>query len=231
MKISCLVVDDVALNRRAMTDLIEGIEAFEAAGECSSAEETKAVLTELEPDVMFLDIEMPGMSGMELLKSIPDPPLTVITTSHREFAAEGYELNVFDFLVKPISRERFQKCADKILEYFREKKKPALGDQFFLKEGNRYVRIRYDEVKYIESMRDFLTIHLDKSKYGIAQSLKSFCAKLPADQFLRVHRSYIVPIRRIESIEGNYLRIQELRIPIGDVYRKVVMKTLLGFTY
>lgn len=228
MKITCLIVDDVPLNRRAMADLVGEAEFLEVAGECSNSTEALAALTELEPDVMFLDIGLPGLSGLEFLKSLTDPPLTIITTSYKEFAAESYEMRVFDYLLKPVTRERFQKSSERIVQHFRNKKNPLLPDQFFLKDGNRYVRIRYEEVKYIEAMRDFVVVYLDKAKYSSMQTMKTFASKLPEDQFIRVHRSYIVPIRRIEAIEGNILRIHDMKIPISDSYRNQVMKTLLG---
>jgi DNA-binding LytR/AlgR family response regulator len=230
MKISCLVVDDVALNRQALLDLAGEVEFLNIAGQCSNAQEALNAISELEPDIIFLDIEMPGMSGLEFLKSLADPPLTVITTSHPEFAVEGYEMQVFDYIVKPVTRERFHKCAERIVRYFKEKRKPLLADQFFLKDGNRYVRIRYDEVKYIEAMRDFVVVYLDKTKYATMQTMKNFAARLPEDQFIRVHRSYIVPIKKIEAIESGVLRIQEMKIPISDSYRAQVMKALLGST-
>jgi DNA-binding LytR/AlgR family response regulator len=228
MKISCLIVDDVKLNRQAMHDLIAEFDFLEDAGECSNADEAMKLLNEFEPDVIFLDIEMPGVSGLEFLKSLPNPPLTVITTSHREFAVEGYEMNVFDYLVKPITRERFQKCASRIEQNFRAKRKSLFPDLFFLKVSNRYVRIRYDEIKYIEAMRDFVVIYLDQAKHVTMQTLKSFASKLPEDQFIRVHRSYVVSIHRIEAIEGSMIKIQEQKIPISDTYREHVIKTLLG---
>jgi len=211
-----------------MHDLIAEFDFLEEAGECGNAAEAITLLNELEPDVMFLDIEMPGMTGLDFLKSLSNPPLTVITTSHKEFAIESYEMNVFDYLVKPITRERFQKCAVRLEQYFKEKKKPHLPDQFFLKSSNKYIRIRYDEIKYIEAMRDFVVIYLDQTKHVTMQTLKSFASKLPDNQFIRVHRSYVVPISRIEAIEGNLLRIQEQKIPISDSYRDHVMKVLLG---
>ena len=122
MKISCLVVDDVALNRQALLDLAGEVEFLNVAGQCSNAQEALNAISELEPDVIFLDIEMPGMSGLEFLKSLADPPLTVITTSHPEFAVEGYEMQVFDYIVKPVTRERFHKCAERIVRYFKEKR-------------------------------------------------------------------------------------------------------------
>ncbi|MFI5135636.1 MAG: LytR/AlgR family response regulator transcription factor [Chitinophagales bacterium] len=228
MKISCLVVDDVALNRQTLLDLIAEVDSLESVGQCSNAEEAMNSLNELEPDVMFLDIEMPGMTGLDFLKSLSDPPLTVITTSHKEFAIESYEMNVFDYLVKPITRDRFQKCASRLHQYFKEKKKPPLPDQFFIRASNKYIRIRYEEIKYIEAMRDFVVVYLDAAKHVTMQTMKGFAAKLPEDKFIRVHRSYIVPISRIESIEGNIIRIADQKIPISEGYRDQVMKTLFG---
>src|SRR5437870_1024117 len=114
MKISCVEVDDVKLNRDAMLDLISGFDFLNPLGNFANATEAMTALTELEPDVMFLDIEMPGLNGLEFLKSLTNPPVTVLTTSHKEFAVEGFEMNVMDYLVKPITRERFAKCAQRL---------------------------------------------------------------------------------------------------------------------
>ena len=228
MKISCLIVDDVKLNRKVVHDLITEYEFLEDVGEATNASEAVTALNELEPDVIFLDIEMPGMSGLDLFKSLPNPPVTIITTSHKEFAVESYEMNIFDYLVKPITRERFQKCAVRLQQHFSSKRKPGLADRFFLRVSNKYLSVRYDEVKYIEAMRDFVVVYHDKGKHVSMQTLKSFTEKLPEDKFIRVHRSYVVPISRIESIEGNVIRIQELKIPISESYRSRVMTILLG---
>ena len=228
MKISCLIVDDVKLNREAMHDLITEFDFLEEVGQCSNATEALNALNELEPDVMFLDIEMPDMTGLDFLKSLANPPLTVITTSHKEFAIESYEMKVFDYLVKPINRERFQKCAERLNEFFKERKKPPLPDQFFLKVSGKYIRIRYSEIKYIEAMRDFVIVYLDSTRHVTMQTIKGFIAMLPEKQFLRVHRSYIVPVARIEAIEGNTLHIADVKIPLSESYKEPVLKLLLG---
>jgi DNA-binding LytR/AlgR family response regulator len=227
MKITCLLVDDVKLNQQTLLDLTADFDFLQSIGVAGNAQEAATALRELEPDVMFLDIEMPGLSGLDLLKSLPDPPLTIITTSHKEFAVESYEMKVFDYLVKPISRERFAKTAERLSEHFRKNKKPSLADQFFMKVGNKYVRVRYAEIKFIEAMRDFVVVYLDHTKLATMQTLKSFTSQLPEGRFIRVHRSYVVPIARIDAIEGNMVRVQDQLIPISDSHKNMVMKILL----
>jgi len=228
MKISCLVVDDEKLNRDIMLDLIAEVDYLSALGTCENATEAMNVLVELEPDVIFLDIEMPGISGLEFLKSLTNPPVTVLTTSHEEFAVQGFEMKVFDYLVKPISRERFAKCVNRLHDLFRARDKEVLGDQIFIKSNNKYIRVKLNEIQYIEAMRDFVMVYTDKGKLMTLHNLKEFTSQLPQNQFMRVHRSYVVPIGKIEMIEGNTVKIQNVQIPIGDSYRNSVMRTLLG---
>ena len=146
MNLSCLVIDDVKLNREAMLDLIGSVEFLTPAGSCESALEAVNVMKELEPEVVFLDIEMPGMTGLEFIKTLQNPPLIVMTTSHKEYASEGFDLNVFDYLVKPITRERFTKCANKIYDHFKKRKNQPQIDQIFVKSNNKYVRVKLNEI-------------------------------------------------------------------------------------
>jgi DNA-binding LytR/AlgR family response regulator len=228
MKISCVIVDDVQLNRDIMSDLIAGVAFLNLAGTFSDANEAMNALNELEPDVMFLDIEMPGMSGLSFLKSLPSPPVTLLTTSHKEFATEGFEMNVFDYLVKPITRERFAVSVSRLYRYFKTRKRPLLADQIFIKTGGKYIRVKLSEILYIEAMRDFVIVYTDKAKYVTLENLKEFSSHLPDDQFLRIHRSYVAPIRKIEMIDGNTVLIQNRQVPIGESYRHAVMRLLLG---
>lgn len=228
MKITCIIVDDVKLNRDVMADLVNSIDFLHSLGSFENALSAVSALNDLEPDAMFLDIEMPGLTGLEFLKSLTNPPVTVITTSHKEFAVEGFEMNVFDYLVKPISRERFAKCAARLNNHFKSQKKPLLTDQLFIKAGNKFVRVKLGEIQYVEAMGDFVVVYSEKGKYMTLQNLKGFFSQLPEGQFMRIHRSYVVPIGKIEAIEGNTVRIENHAIPIGDSYRSNVMKLLLG---
>lgn len=228
MKISCLVVDDIKLNREIVLDLISSVDFLTSVGTCENALEAAGSLKELEPDVVFLDIEMPGMTGLEFIKTLVNPPLIVMTTSHREFAVEGFEMNVFDYMVKPISRDRFLKCANKIYEHFKQRKGATTSDQIFIKSNNKYVRIKLNEILYVEAMRDFVVVFTDKAKLVTLMNLKEFTAMLPDHLFLRIHRSYVIPVNRVESIEGNLVKIMNHEIPIGESYRNKVLHQLLG---
>ncbi|MEO6167493.1 MAG: LytTR family DNA-binding domain-containing protein [Chitinophagales bacterium] len=228
MKISCLVVDDIKLNREIVLDLISSVGFLIAAGICENALQAAGSLKELEPDVVFLDIEMPGMSGLEFISTLVNPPLIVLTTSHREFAVEGFDMNVFDYMVKPISRDRFLKCANKIYEHFKHQKGITPPDQVFIKSNNKYIRVKLNEIIYVEAMRDFVVVYTEKAKLVTLMNLKEFSKLLPETQFIRIHRSYVVPINRVEAIEGNLVKIINHEIPIGESYRNKVMQQLLG---
>lgn len=228
MKVSCLVVDDVKMNREAMLDLISEVDFLDSAGACEDALQAINLVKQLVPDVLFLDIEMPGMTGLDFVKTLTVSPLIVMTTSHKEFATEGFDLNVFDYMVKPISRERFLKCANKIYDHFTTKRTGGTTEQIFIKSEGKHVRVKLKEIIYVEAMRDFVVIYTDKAKLVTLMNLKEFSAQLPEDQFLRIHRSYVVPLNRVESIEGNVVRIMNHEIPIGESYRNKVMSRLLG---
>src|SRR6266513_4975110 len=133
-------------------------------------------------------------------------------------------MNVFDYLVKPITRERFAKCAARLYKHFKSGRKLLLTDQLFIKAGNKFVRIKLGEIQYVEAKGDFVVIYSEKGKYVTLQNLKGFFSQLPEEQFIRIHRSYVVPIGKIEAIEGNTVRIQNHEIPIGDSYRNNVLK-------
>ena len=180
-------------------------------------------------DVLFLDVQMPEITGISLLKILTKRPLVVLTTAYSHYALEGYELDVADYLLKPITFERFLKSIDKITQ--RLDSAPAVQSSsveqaitppafIFVKDGTKLVKVKLDEILYIEGLKDYVTIHTIHQKIVTLQRLKSLEEQLPADKFIRVHNSYIVSLDAINVIQKNEIQIKGVTLPIGDTYRK-----------
>lgn len=223
MNSSCLVVDDEVLAR-------EGIEAFilqtpflDHVSSFGSAEPTLHFLKNHTVDLLFLDIQMPEMTGLELIKKIENPPQVIFTTAYREFAIDGFELNAVDYLLKPISYDRFLKAAKKAVAAQSEKR-----DHIFIKSNGMIIKILLDTILYIESAKDYIFIHTTNNKYLTLISLRQIELSLPGSKFMRVHRSYLIALKQVERIEGHQLHIGEQRIPISRPLREEVYKRIIG---
>ncbi len=231
MKINCIVIDDEQLARKGLSNLIKEVSFLNLAGVFSNPLEALSVIKEENIDLMFLDIHMPKMSGLELLKSLSNPPLTIITTAYSNHALEGYELNVTDYLLKPIPFDRFIKAVNKIKDYVELKSKIAEGkkseDYFFLKCENRLEKIMYDEVLFVEALQNYVIIHTAVKKYISYLTLKSVEEYLPPDRFLKVHKSYIISLSRIDSIAGREIKIGEHTISISASNKDEILNTIL----
>ena len=184
-------------------------------------------------DVVFLDINMPKVSGLELARSLPQPPIIVFTTAYREFAIDSYDLGGFDYLVKPITFERFLKTCNRISEDIQRKKNTSSlmesdEDHFFIKEDGTLTKIEVDKILYIEGFKDYVKIHLDRQMHLALISMKSVIEKLPTHNFIRIHKSYLINKTKVDSVEGNMLSIANHKIPIGKTYRDEVIKEIIG---
>ena len=175
---------------------------------------------------MFLDIRLPGMSGLNFLRSLPDPPLVVLTTAYAEYAVESYEFSVIDYLLKPISFERFSKAVNKIVDgrLFSQAGQDKLpGDHIFIKSNSKFFKVNFSEILYIEGMKDYLKIHTPEYTLVTHQTMNEVEKTLPSRQFIRVHKSYIVAIGHIRTIYGNSVELGKVTIPIGINYKETVM--------
>jgi DNA-binding LytR/AlgR family response regulator len=228
MKISCIIIDDEPLARAGVRDYTERVGFLQVAGEFKSAEEARPFLEERPVDLMFLDINMPKLSGLDFIKSLEQSPLVIFTTAYREFASESYDLDALDYLVKPITFERFYKAVNKAYQHFEHTKRPAL-DHFYVKVDGVITKVNMEEVLYIEGMKDYIKIFLsDKSRLITLLSLKQVEAQLPPDQFVRVHRSFIVSKSKVERIEGNIIHMAGQEIPIASNLRAEVLDLIVG---
>lgn len=220
--LKCVVIDDDEQSRKILEHFIRLTHFLDCVAVFSSGSEALPYLLQSPVDVLYVDINMPGLSGIELIKALPQPLVTVFTTSHTDFALTAFELDAADYLVKPIDFARFTRSAAKIAERMRGKSPEAAAetDDFFIKVNNKMVRLSASDIWYVEGLSDYVLIHTEQRQYVVYTTLKSVEDKLPDDRFVRVHRSYIVNISRIESIEDNEIIIKGKEIPISRTYQQ-----------
>lgn len=235
MIFKCIIVDDEAPAQRILERYINDAPSIELIAKCSSAFEANVVLMENKIDIMFLDINMPKMNGLSFLSSLNKRPAVIITTAFREYALEGFELNVIDYLQKPFSFERFMKSVNKTIERLQPVKVPQSNPEktveekeyIFIKEDKTIYKIDFRDILYIESLGDYNKIHTEKKTHIAYQTLKKLELTLPENRFVRVHKSFIISIQHIESIDGNQIKIKGNIIPIGKIYRRRILELLI----
>ena len=226
--IKCIIVEDETLAQNVLQSHLQKIDRFELVAVCNNALEAREILNKQEVDLMFLDIQLPGMTGLHFLRTLASPPLVVITTAYSQYAVESYEFNIIDYLLKPVSFERFCKTVDKIVDgrLFTQdiKEKETLpADHIFVKSNSKFFKVNFSEIIYIEGMKDYLKIHTREFKLVTLQTMSEMEKILPDNQFIRVHKSYIVALAHIKSIYGNSIEIENKTVPIGLNYKDKVM--------
>lgn len=235
-KYKCLVVDDERLAQQLLEKYIDQTLFLEWVASCSSSMEAMMVLQQEELDLMFLDIQMPHLTGIEFLRSLKQSPPTIFTTAYSDYAVESYELGILDYLMKPIEFERFFKAVSKILsinsapislvETFHTLPKPTY---FFIKSDSRLVRIEFADLLFIEALQKYIRIHTKQKRMISLVSLSKIETQLPNDQFIRIHRSYIINISKIDSVEGNFIMINKHQLPISKGKRTNLFALLDDF--
>ncbi len=232
MKIRCVLVDDEPLAIKVLQNYFANFSDFEIIGTFNNSLDALDFINNNTVDTLFLDINMPMMTGFELISLMENKTKVVITTAFREFAAESYDLEVLDYLVKPIPLPRFIKCINKITAEFSLKNNPKIetariDDHIFIKVDKKMVKINIDEILFIEGMKEYIkVVTLDKT-YITHKSLTSLSEELPLDQFIRIHKSFTIAIKKVKSIEGNRIQIHSFIIPIGRNYSKDVKSRIL----
>ncbi|HAD14462.1 MAG TPA: DNA-binding response regulator [Saprospirales bacterium] len=232
MKLKCLAVDDESLGRKMLEENIRQVPFLEWVGTCKNAFEAMEVLQQLHVDLIFLDIQMPGMLGTKLLETLPQKPMVIFVTAYSNFAVESYDLDVVDYLMKPTPFDRFLKAANKALEIkqkdlaFIKTPGPEVNDFFYVSVEYSLVKVRIPDITHVEGMKDYVKIFLHgTAKPVITKStLKGIEEKLPANSFMRVHKSFIVNLDRIESIRNREIRIGPREIPVGESNMEELMR-------
>ncbi len=231
MRINCLVVDDEPLARKGLKEYIADIDFLYCIGEYDTALKAADQISRGEVQLLFLDIQMPKITGLEFFKTLQHPPPVIFTTAYPQYALEGFEVNALDYLVKPISFERFFKAVLKAKEFYevRETNHQEANntDYFFIKVDNKLEKIMFADVLFAEASQNYVLIHTTLKKYMTYLTFKSVDEYLPANKFLKVHKSYIVAASRIDTIEGNDIRIGQHHIPISRNLKDEVMARLL----
>lgn len=228
----CLVIEDEPLAQDVLKKYIQDHPSLELVAICADALQAQQVLARQPVSVIFLDINLPRLSGIGFLKTLAHPPLVIFTTAYPEFAAEGFELDAIDYLVKPFSFERFLKAVNKALEKLERKttEKSKTPASIFIKADKKVYKINLDDILYLEALDDYVKLVTMQQSYLVNDTLKSLQEELPATLFMRVHKSYIISKNNIVFFEGNYVRIGERDIPIGASYRDEFNNKLRGKT-
>ena len=225
MPLQCIIIEDEPIGRKILQDYISQDSRLQLAGAYRTATEAAAHVPALKPDLLFLDIRMPLVSGIEWLRSLPTPPLVIFTTAFREYAIDAFDLNAVDYLLKPFSFLRFAQAVQKALERQAPGMEAAPAD-LFLRDGVKWLRIGRDEIVYIEAMREYIKIVTREGTHLVHQSMKSIEEQLPSAAFLRIHKSYIVAIGKVSSIEGGKVLIAKQSLPISRLLKKEVLEKI-----
>jgi len=227
---SCIIADDYEIDRLSVAAAVKRYPFMQLAGMYSSAEETLASLHKTLPDIAFFDIDMPGISGLELRKQLTDIPVCVFITSYPDYAVDSFELAALDFIVKPLKADRFAKTAGRIKNYLEVKHKANLlditlgADTIFIKEGHEQVKLSLHEVVYLEALKDYTLIVTAQKKYTVLSTLGNLLKQKPFDLFVRIHRSYAVQKHFIERISTQEILINGITIPVGRNYKEEANK-------
>lgn len=224
---NCIIVDDEPLARKAIEKLIYQTENLEVIGSFNGAEATKDFLEKNTVDLMFLDIQMPGVNGIEFARTVPKNTLVVFTTAYHEFASESYEVDAIDYLIKPVKLERFQKAVEKANTYCKlfhtdhtnSNIENVTTDYIFVRSERRIFKVHLSDILYIEGLKDYVIIYLETQKVITLMNIKTIHELLPKSFFVRVSKSYIINVNNIDSVDNNTVYIGKNEIPIGNIYR------------
>lgn len=238
MEIRALITDDEPLAQNVIQQYAKKLPDLNIVGTCNDAICAHKFLQEESVDLLFLDINMPKLSGISFLKNLKNPPLVIFTTAYSEYALEGFELNAIDYLKKPFSFDRFCKAyfrAEELLQLKQQSQestqKPVdkTEDFLFIKSDKKTIKVKFSEILYIEGLGDYIKLHLEGKRLITNLSMKKMFALLPENKFFRTHKSFIVSLDKIDAIEGNMAIVNQTKLPIGNSYRQDFMQFIKGF--
>lgn len=232
MKLKCIIIDDEPIARKVLHEFIEDIDFLELAGEAENPVKAIALLNDNDLDIIFLDINMPKINGIDFLKNTKTNAVVIMTTAYADYAVEAYGLDVLDYLIKPIAFERFLKACNKAKEAVEFKKhspvkSQEINDHFFIKCDNQIEKVYYQDLLYAEAMLNYVMLYTNARKMMVYITIKSLEEQLPSSMFIKVHKSFIVNISKIKSIEGNMLDIGNAKITISQNLREKVLSEIL----
>jgi DNA-binding LytR/AlgR family response regulator len=227
-KISCIITDDEPFARKGLNGYVEKIDFLDLKGSCEDAFQLSELLQQQPVDLLFLDIRMPHITGIEFLRAIQHPPKVIFTTAYEQYALEGFELDVIDYLLKPISFERFLKAVLKAKDYFTLRQATDQENSyFFVRTNGKLEKITISSILFIEGMENYVAIYLEDKRIITHTTIKSLLEKLPAKRFIQVHKSYLIAIDQVDAVEGNTLRIKKYQVPVSKYLRKAVLEAIV----
>jgi DNA-binding LytR/AlgR family response regulator len=227
--IKCIITDDEPFARKGLQGYISQIDFLDLKGVCENAVELNSLLKKEPVDLLFLDIEMPYLTGIEFLKQLPAPPRVIFTTAYEKYALQGFELEVLDYLLKPISFDRFLRAANKAFDYFRLQQSPSITDDYiFVKADSKLEKIAFADILFAEALENYVAIYTREKKIITHLTLKMLQEKLPSTAFVQPHKSYLIAIDKIGSIEGNMLHIAQYTVPISKYQKEEIMEKIVN---
>jgi len=233
MKINCIIVDDEAIARKGLKKYVEAIDFLDLRGEAINAIQANTLIKTESIDLIFLDIEMPFISGMDFLKSLTNPPKVIFTTAYSEYAIESFEFDVIDYLVKPISPERFLQACNKAYSTFETNNPKPIKtedkveqDFLFVKVDKELMKIKFEDILFIEGMQNYINIHTHQGNYMVLVPLKNVFNLLPTNKFYQTHKSYVVSLHKVQAISGNQLIISNNKIPVSRQKKAEIVRLL-----
>ncbi len=234
MALNCIIVDDDKLSREVIKTLVEKTEMLNLVGIAKDGMEASNLLNKYKVHIIFLDIEMPVMSGLELVKSLKEPPQIILITSQQEYALEAFEYDVTDYLLKPVNSQRFLKSVNRAKENIEAAQKansasPLEDQTIFIKENSQFSRLDTNKILYVEAYGDYVNIYTTEKKYTVHTTMKNIEQKLDEANFMRIHRSYIVQLSKIDSIDENIVFVNQKMLPIGSSFRDKLIRKLNVF--
>ncbi len=227
--INCLIVDDEPIARQGIQEYIDQVEFLHATAICKNAIEASSALQNNHIDLVFLDIQMPKITGIDFLKNLSNPPLVIFTTAFPEYAIEGYELNVMDYLLKPISFERFFKSVLKVQAYLSLRLRhevTQVENYFFIKSNQKIEKVLIEDILYVEALSNYVILYTKNKKHIVYMSFKGMESQLPEGLFIKIHKSYIVAVNAIQTIDNNEVILADHILPISKSYRTQVMQRI-----
>jgi two-component system, LytTR family, response regulator len=226
--ITCIITDDEPFARKGLQGYVEKTSFFDLKAQCEDAMELSEVLAKQPADLLFLDIQMPHLTGVDFIKSLQNPPKVIFTTAFKEYATDGFDLDVLDYLLKPISFERFMKAAFKAKDYFDQKSGGSELGYLFVKSEGKLEKVVFDDVLFVQGMENYVIIQTVNKKIITHSTLKAFGERLPRRKFLQTHKSYFVAYDKVSSIDGNMLDVGPHKVPISRQLREQVMQLLIN---
>ncbi|BDD09909.1 DNA-binding response regulator [Fulvitalea axinellae] len=230
-KLTCLIIDDEYPARVLLAKFVEKFPSLELIGQCEGPLEAMEILAERSVDLIFLDIQMPDLTGIEMLRALSGHPAVIFTTAYPDYALDGYRFDTVDYLLKPFSFERFAESVNKAIKRLgttSEATRKNLDDSIVVKSDSKFHIVKYKDIDYIEGLKAYVSFYVKGERIIALESLKSLVDQLPENNFMRIHKSYIVALDKVKAVEGNMLLVGDKKLPVGASFKETVMKRLLA---